>query len=236
MPCIFGCFAWLTLELYRRIPPKAQSWWIAPFSYLSTGWHTMAIYQELISTRKKTEEHKKIDRKFFLKNKERRRKKMEQDEETSKYIPFKGKSATCITFPLWAVYQELSTYETLSFFSFCNIRFAIWLWQRKVRCDTSISPYSERPTRLWLPHILLIIIMVWMHNNFLCNQIRRVETDTKLSNHAYVCTSSKGLHEGLGARSCNSPKIIHQIWHKGTKKKQVLQEVSFFTVLMSNEQ
>jgi len=85
----------------------------------------MAIYQELISTRKKTEEHKKIDRKFFLKNKERRRKKMEQDEETSKYIPFKGKRATCITFPLWAVYQELSTYETLSSFSFCNIRFAI---------------------------------------------------------------------------------------------------------------
>jgi hypothetical protein len=42
----------------------------------------MAIYQELISTRKKTEEHKTIDRKFFLKNKERRRKKMEQDEET----------------------------------------------------------------------------------------------------------------------------------------------------------
>lgn len=84
----------------------------------------MAIYQELISTRKKTEEHKKIDRKFFLKNKERRRKKMEQDEETYKYIPFIRRSATCITFLLWAVYQELSTYETLSFFSFCNIRFA----------------------------------------------------------------------------------------------------------------
>jgi len=82
----------------------------------------------------------------------------------------------------------------------------------ELRSHTSISSDREGASSLRLPHILLIIIVFGCDNNFVSDQISRVEPDTKLPNHADISSSRERLHEGLGSRPCNCSKVVHQVW------------------------
>lgn len=83
----------------------------------------------------------------------------------------------------------------------------------ELRSHTSISSDCEGASSLRLPHILLIIIVFSCDNNFVSNQISRVEPHTKLPNHADISSSRERLHEGLSSRPCNCSKVVHQVWH-----------------------
>jgi hypothetical protein len=79
------------------------------------------------------------------------------------------------------------------------------LLPRGITCD------SEGATGLRLPYILLIIVVLGGHDNPLSNKVCRVETDTKLTNHGHIGTSSQCLHELFCARSCNGTKVVHKV-------------------------
>ncbi|KAF4389128.1 hypothetical protein F8388_026857 [Cannabis sativa] len=70
---------------------------------------------------------------------------------------------------------------------------------------------SERATSLRLPNVLLVVIVLGCHNDFLSNQVSRVKPNTKLSDHAHVSPGLQCLHEFFSPRPCNSSQIVHQI-------------------------
>ena len=49
------------------------------------------------------------------------------------------------------------------------------------------------------------------HTNLVRNQIRRIEPNAELSNHGDVAASTHGLHESLGTRFGNRPKMVHEL-------------------------
>ncbi|KAJ4911243.1 Uncharacterized protein Rs2_05864 [Raphanus sativus] len=74
-----------------------------------------------------------------------------------------------------------------------------------------ISRDGERTTSLRLPHVLLVIIVLGGDDNLVSNQVSRVETNTKLPNHADISSSSQRLHKLLGARPSDGSKVVNQI-------------------------
>ena len=76
---------------------------------------------------------------------------------------------------------------------------------------------SRRTNREWttcrrLPHILLIVIVLRNHFHTISNQIGRIETHTKLTNHTHITRSSlKRLHKGLSTWTSNSTQIVNKI-------------------------
>ncbi|GER31166.1 hypothetical protein STAS_07147, partial [Striga asiatica] len=75
---------------------------------------------------------------------------------------------------------------------------------RGVPCD------GERASSLRLPNVLLIIIVLGGDNHLFSYKVRRVETDAKLTNHADISTSSKGLHKLLGPGPRNCAEVVHK--------------------------
>lgn len=76
---------------------------------------------------------------------------------------------------------------------------------------TIIKSHSERSSSWWLPSILLIIIVLGDHCHFFCNQVGRVEANTKLPNHGYISPCLQCFHESLGTRLGNSTKVVDQV-------------------------
>merc|ERR1711957_973790 len=69
----------------------------------------------------------------------------------------------------------------------------------------------ERATRARFPNILLIVVVLAYHPDFVGHEIRRVEAHAELTNHADVATRSHRLHEGLCATLGNGTKIVDQL-------------------------
>ena len=79
------------------------------------------------------------------------------------------------------------------------------LLPRGITCD------SEGATSLRLPNVLLIIVVLGGHNYPLSDKVCRVETDTELSNHGHISTSSEGLHELLGPGPGDGPQVVDEV-------------------------
>merc|ERR1719189_2843067 len=75
----------------------------------------------------------------------------------------------------------------------------------------SILLNSEGSAGARLPDVLLVIVVLTHHTNLVRDQVCRVETNTELSNHRDVASSSHGFHESLGARFGNSSKIVDEL-------------------------
>ena len=58
---------------------------------------------------------------------------------------------------------------------------------------------------------LFVIVMFGSDNNFVGNQVGRVESHTKLANHRNISTSLEGLHEGLCAGLGDSSQVVDQV-------------------------
>merc|ERR1712238_405164 len=69
----------------------------------------------------------------------------------------------------------------------------------------------ERATRARFPNILLIVVVLAYHPDFVGHKVRRVEAHAELTNHADVATRSHRLHEGLCATLRNGTKIVDQL-------------------------
>ncbi len=98
-----------------------------------------------------------------------------------------------------------------------NIRKRTHIWCETSRLHTSISSDGERTSSLRLPDILLIVIVFGSDHNFVSNQVCRVKSHSKLSNHADIRSSRECLHEWFSSWSCNCSKIVHQIWITGSQ-------------------
>jgi hypothetical protein len=70
---------------------------------------------------------------------------------------------------------------------------------------------GEGSTSFRDPSVALIIIVLGSNLNLIGNEVSRVETNTKLTNHTDISTSRKGLHKGLGSRLGNGTEIVNQI-------------------------
>ena len=77
--------------------------------------------------------------------------------------------------------------------------------------STEITSNGEGTTSSALPDVLFIITVVSDDSHTVGNQVGRVETDTKLTDHVHVSTFLDGLHESLGTRTGNGTKIVDQI-------------------------
>jgi len=80
-------------------------------------------------------------------------------------------------------------------------------WSRIVlrSCD------GERSASGRLPDVLLVVIVFADDSHLVGDKVRRVEANTELANHRDVATGLESLHEGLGARSRDSPKIVDEL-------------------------
>jgi hypothetical protein len=57
--------------------------------------------------------------------------------------------------------------------------------------------------------VTFIIIIRFRDNlNFIGNKIRRVETDTELSDHGNISSGVKGFHEGFGSGFSDGSEIV----------------------------
>merc|ERR1712080_504820 len=62
----------------------------------------------------------------------------------------------------------------------------------------SVSLDGERAPSRGFPNVLLVIIVLRMHNDFVGYQVSGIETYTKLTDHGNVGSSLKSFHESLG--------------------------------------
>jgi hypothetical protein len=70
---------------------------------------------------------------------------------------------------------------------------------------------GEGSTSVRFPSVGLVIVVFGDNSDFLGNKISGVESDTKLTNHANVSTSSDGLHEGSSSRLGDGSEVIDKI-------------------------
>ena len=75
---------------------------------------------------------------------------------------------------------------------------------------------GEGSTGVGLPSELLVIIVFRNNSDLLGNEIGGVETDTELTDHANIGTSSDGLHETSGSRLGNGTKIVDELSFRHT--------------------
>ena len=61
------------------------------------------------------------------------------------------------------------------------------------------------------PDVLLIVIVLGDHLHPLGHEVRRVETDTELADHADVRARRQRLHERLGARLGDRAEVVDQV-------------------------
>mmetsp|Transcript_77935 Transcript_77935/g.170723 ORF Transcript_77935/g.170723 Transcript_77935/m.170723 type:complete len:651 (-) Transcript_77935:325-2277(-) len=71
--------------------------------------------------------------------------------------------------------------------------------------------HSERAASTGLPDILLVVVVLGNHSDLVSHQVPGVETDTELTNHGDVTSSSHGLHEGLGARLGDGTQVVDEL-------------------------
>jgi hypothetical protein len=62
-----------------------------------------------------------------------------------------------------------------------------------------------------LPDVLLVVVVLGDDLDSVSNQEKRVETNTKLTNHGHVGASGESLHEGLGAGLGNCTQVVDEI-------------------------
>ena len=62
-----------------------------------------------------------------------------------------------------------------------------------------------------LPDVLLVIVVLGGHLHTLGNEVRRVETDTELTDHGDISARRKGLHECLGARLGDRTEVVDEV-------------------------
>ena len=70
---------------------------------------------------------------------------------------------------------------------------------------------GEGSTGTGLPDILLIIIVLRNDGDAVGDEVCGVETNTKLTNHGNISACGQGLHELLGARSCDRTEVVDEI-------------------------
>jgi hypothetical protein len=62
-----------------------------------------------------------------------------------------------------------------------------------------------------LPDVLLVVVVLGGDLDLLGNEVRRVETDTELTDHADVGTGGESLHEGLGTGLGDRTEVVDQV-------------------------
>ncbi len=87
---------------------------------------------------------------------------------------------------------------------------------------TSVCPHREGATCLWLPYILFIIIVPTVHNHFLCNKRSRVESYSKLSNHASISSSWESLHKDFVPDRAIVPRLFTRSDPHKTAKNETM--------------
>lgn len=74
-----------------------------------------------------------------------------------------------------------------------------------------IGSDGESTTGSRLPNVLLVIIVLGGDLNLLGDEVRRVETDTELTDHADIGTAAQGLHERLGSGLGDCSQVVDQV-------------------------
>ena len=70
----------------------------------------------------------------------------------------------------------------------------------------------ELTTGSRLPDVLLVLVALRHNNNTVSNKVRRVETNTELTNHAHVrVPRAELLHEHLRPRTGNRTEVVNQL-------------------------
>jgi hypothetical protein len=70
---------------------------------------------------------------------------------------------------------------------------------------------GERTSSLGSPDVATVVVVLGHDFDLVGNEIRRVETDTELTNHTNIGTRIESLHERLGSRLGNGTKIVDEI-------------------------
>eukprot|EP01137_Pigoraptor_chileana_P011499 Opistho-2@62467 len=70
---------------------------------------------------------------------------------------------------------------------------------------------GEAATGRRLPDILLVVIVLRDDLDAVRNEVGRVETDTKLTNHRNVCAGLECLHKRLGARLSDRSEVVDEV-------------------------
>lgn len=115
---------------------------------------------------------------------------------------------------VWYTYVLL---DDLSDLLLVEVLFQVVLDEQLHRCSSTQSRSlgvlgdGESSTSSRLPDVLLIIIVLGSNLHLLRNEVRRVETNTKLSNHANIRTRRKSLHECLCTGFSDCSEVVDQI-------------------------
>jgi hypothetical protein len=75
----------------------------------------------------------------------------------------------------------------------------------------SVLSESEGTTGAGLPDVLLVIVVLGDDGDLVGDEVCRVETDTELTDHGNIGTSSQSLHELLGTGTGNCTEVVDEI-------------------------
>jgi hypothetical protein len=70
---------------------------------------------------------------------------------------------------------------------------------------------GESSTSGRLPDVLLVVVVLGGDLHLLGNEVRRVESDTELTNHGDIGTGRESLHECLGTRLGDGTEVVDEI-------------------------
>merc|ERR1719354_653239 len=75
-----------------------------------------------------------------------------------------------------------------------------------------VASDSEGTPSTGLPDVLLVIVVLGGDGDLVSNEVGRVETDTKLTNHGEVSLALlDGLHEPTGSRASNGTQVLDEV-------------------------
>ena len=76
---------------------------------------------------------------------------------------------------------------------------------------TIVGSDSKSAASVGLPSVLLVVVVFGYDNNFLSYEIGRVETHSKLTNHANVSACGDGFHESTCAGLSNGAEVVDEV-------------------------
>jgi hypothetical protein len=79
--------------------------------------------------------------------------------------------------------------------------------------ENGVAVVGDNPEAAGIGHpsVLLIVVLLGYNDDFMCNEVGRVEADTELTNLADVCTGRDGLHGSEGAGLGDGAEVVYKI-------------------------
>lgn len=74
-----------------------------------------------------------------------------------------------------------------------------------------VSSDAESTTSAGLPDVLLVIVVLGDDSDLVGNEVGRIETDTKLTNHRNISTGGESLHELLGTGTGDCSEVVDKV-------------------------